>query len=45
MNPKKRKKIERRHQEWLRNDPLNKRLRAAIEHYRALGAERRAESS
>ena len=45
MDPKKRKKIERRHQEWLRNDPLNKRLRAAIEHYRSLSAERRQESS
>jgi DNA/RNA endonuclease G (NUC1) len=45
MDPKKRKKIERRHREWLRDDPLNKRLRAAIEHYRALAAERRQESS
>lgn len=44
MDPEKRKRIERRHAEWVRNDPLNQRLRAAIERYRALAAERRASS-
>ncbi len=44
MDPKKRKRIDERHAEWLRTDPLNQRLRAAIERYKALAGERRASS-
>lgn len=45
MDPKKKKKIEQRHQDWLRNDPLNQRLRAAIERYRLLEEAARRERS
>jgi hypothetical protein len=30
MDPEKRKKRRRRHEEWLQNDPLNRRLRERI---------------
>lgn len=44
MNPKKRKRIEERHAEWLRTDPLQQRLRERIEYHRARAeAEERAQ--
>lgn len=44
MDPKKRKRIDRSHEAWLRDDPLNKRLRAMIERYRVLSEARRERS-
>lgn len=35
MDPEKRKRNRRRHQEWLENDPLNRKLRERIAHHRA----------
>jgi hypothetical protein len=34
MDPRKMKKIEERHAEWLRTDPLNQLLRERIEYHR-----------
>ena len=48
MDPEKKRRRDerrRRHQEWLENDPLNRRLRAAIERYRALAEAKRRDSS
>jgi hypothetical protein len=39
MNPEKRKRIEARHAEWLRTDPLNQLLRERIEYHRARAEE------
>ena len=44
MDPKKKRKREQ-HERWLREDPLNKRLRAAIERYRKLAEQRRRATS
>lgn len=35
MNPRKRKRIEERHAEWLRTDPLQQRLRERIAYHKA----------
>lgn len=42
MDPRKRKRIERRHREWLENDPLNRRLRDRIAHHERVLADERA---
>ena len=39
MNPKKRKRIDERHAEWLRTDPLLQRLRERIEYHRSRAEE------
>jgi hypothetical protein len=39
MNPKKRKRIDERHAEWVRTDPLNQRLRERIECHRTRAEE------
>ena len=45
MDPEKRKRIRQRHEEWLRTDPLNRRLREQIEYHRVRAeAEKRAQS-
>ncbi len=36
MDPEKRKRIRKRHEEWLRTDPLQQRLRERIEYHRSL---------
>lgn len=38
MDPEKRKRIRKRHEEWLRTDPLNQRLRERIEYHKARAA-------
>ena len=35
MNPRKRKRLDERHAEWLRTDPLQQRLRERIEYHKA----------
>ena len=39
VNPEKRKRIEERHAEWVRTDPLNQLLRERIEYHRAKAEE------
>jgi hypothetical protein len=39
MDPRKRKRIDERHAEWLRTDPLQQRLRERIEYHRARAEE------
>ncbi len=45
MDPEKKRKRKERYQRWLREDPLNRQLRAAIERYRKLAEERRRATS
>ncbi len=45
MDPEKRKRLRRKHEEWLRTDPLNMRLRARMAELRAAIAEREAQAS
>ncbi len=45
MTPEKRKKARAEAEEWARTDPGMQRLRAMIERYRAINAQKRRESS
>ena len=45
MDPEKRKRKREEHRRWLENDPLNRRLREAIERYRRLSEEKRRRAS
>jgi len=40
MNPKKRKRIEERHAEWLRTDPIQQLLRERAEYWRKRAEEK-----
>ena len=43
MDPEKRKRLRERHEEWLRTDPLNQRLRERIAFHKARAEAARAQ--